>query len=382
MALPIDELTEPIAEDQLKETVYNVLAAVGVNARAWKSGGVARTIIAALCQIIAGFTILLAFGIKAAFLESSTGAWLTLLARYLYAVERILATFASGTVTVTNSSVASYDEPADTLLVLNTATGKSYRITEQLVIGPGESVDVDCQAVEVGSASTATSGQIDDFVTPLIGLSVTNAEALIGTEEETDADLRVRCLESLGALSPLGAAAAYSYFAKSAKLDGVAIGVNRVQVVKTSLTGEVTVFVSTPSGDLTTEQLEAVDADIKAYAVPACITETTANATGVPAPVLYTAYLDGESKKTPAEVKAKINAALTAYGAAYPIGGRTLDGTDYFLFRDKILGVIFGADPDIFEADLITPIADIELSPGDRAALTISGSSAVTPVVQ
>ena len=81
-----------------------------------------------------------------------------------------------------------------------------WAVTADAVIGGGGTVDVIVQALEAG-AVVATVGAIDAIVTPVAGWdSVTNAaDAIPGQDRETDAELRVRRLQSLqsaGAGSP------------------------------------------------------------------------------------------------------------------------------------------------------------------------------------
>lgn len=389
MALPIDALIEPLTEDQVKATIYDLLAAVGVGARSWKSGGTARTIIAVLAKVIAGFTVLIALAIRGMFRSTAEGVWLTLLARYVYAVERITATFAAGGVTLTNAGGGIYSLEARELSLLNTTTGKVYRNTAAFDLGALQTLTITVEAVEAGSESTATSGQIDDFVTPLLGVTCTNESALVGTDEQDDASLRADCLSALGALSPYGANGAYEYFAKRVPgggpltdADGTIIAVNRVQVVATSLTGNVSVWVASANGELSTDELELVRANVRRYAAPATATALVGNADPVPVAVYYTAYADAAAGITASDLKDAIDLKLTEYFATYPIGGTKKSGTQKYLYLGKVKGLIEAADPAVLEVDFFTPIADVALDDGDFAELTISGSSSVVLVTQ
>ena len=128
-----------------------------------------------------------------------------------------MGTFATGTVTIDNAGGNVYALVPGDIVLLNSVTNKTYRNTETVNIASLQTgVVVAVQADELGSASSAAAGDVDAFVTPLLGLSVTNAASLVGTDPETDTALRARAMEKVGALSPNGPRDAYAYFAKSA----------------------------------------------------------------------------------------------------------------------------------------------------------------------
>lgn len=388
--LPIDALIEPLTEEQVESTVYDLLAAVGVKARSWKAGGTARTIIGVTSKVISGFTNVMSAGIKGTILELAEGVWLTVLAKYVYGVERIGATVASGTITLINAGGGVYDLAPGELVVLATGPKKAYRNTAAISLGPLETLqDVPIEALEVGSASSAAPGEIDAFVTPLLDVTVTNVSPVIGQDEQSDPSLRQDCADARGALSPFGAPGAYAYFAKRVpggkallRTDGSAVGVSRVQVVRTNLSGLVTVYVASPSGELSTEDLELVDNNIKLYAVPAGITEHTFNGNPTDVVVLYTAYADAAAGETATQIKAKIDASLIEYFASFPIGGLTINGTDFYLFLTQVQKRIAAADEAIMKVILSGPIADVPLAEGEFAHLIIANGSAVNLVAQ
>lgn len=390
MPLPIDALIEPLTEAQVTSTIYDLLAAVGVNARAWKSGGTARTIIAVVAKPIAGVTQLISQAIRGTFRETAEGVWLKLLAKYVYGVIAIEATFAAGGVTLANAGGGVYGFDPGDLVLLNTTTNKAYANTARIDLGSLQTLtDVPFRALESGSASTATSGQIDGFVTPLLDVTVTNPSALVGQDAQSEASLRADCADALGALSPFGAKGAYQYFCKRVpggapltRADGSPLDVNRVQVVTTTITGNVTVYVAAAGGELSVDDLALVDANLKAWAVPWGITEFTANATEVSIYVFYTVYADASAGISAIDIKAKIDAALTAYFATYPIGGLKKIGATGYLFLDKVVGVIVSADPAIIDVDLVSPFQDEELEQGEFAKLVIGDASSVSLVTQ
>ncbi len=130
-------------------------------------------------------------------------------------------TSATGEVTLANSGGGVYNLGVGDLIITNPTTQKAYRNTDALSVGVASSTTtVAIEAVEVGSASTSAPNTITALTTTMLGVTCTNATAVVGVDEETDEDLRVRCREKLSALSPDGPKAAFSYFARVATRAG------------------------------------------------------------------------------------------------------------------------------------------------------------------
>lgn len=390
MALPIDQLTRPVTSAQAKQAIYDMLAKSGLPVTSWRRGAIVRTIVAVVAYIVAGFTQLLAVVVKGLFLSTAAGVWLTLLAQYVYGVVRRSATFAQGQITFDNTGGGEFNLAIGEVVVYNETTGKRYTNIEAFTLASLETgKKVAFQAVEAGSASTSTPGTITAFATPLSDVTCTNEAAFVGSDEQSDEELRQDCVDALGALSPFGAPGAYAYFAKHVpggqpltRADGSAIEVNRVQVKATNNTGSVSVWVASSSGPLSGDDLTIVTNNVLKYATPQCVTVSVLNATEVPVDIQYAVYADAGADKTTDEVKATIDAAVTAYGAVFPIGGQKAAGPSRYLFANKVRGVVVEADPAILTASLTTPSADVLLSDGEIPTFTISGLSTVDLVAQ
>ena len=285
MTTTLDELTRALTVDEIKTAIYDVLAGYGVATTGWKPGAVVRTMIAGAAIVLAALSSLIALVARSGFLELSSGPWLTLVARYIYDTERSEGTFASGPVLASNSTGAVYSLDPGDLILSNTTTGATYRNTAAVVIGSmASNVEVAVVADQLGSDGTAQVGEIDALVTPLLGVTVTNAAAIVGTDEQSDTSLRSAAQERAGALSPDGPSDAYRYFARTAvRADGTAIGVTRIKVTPNG-TGGVDVLVATATGGVTGTQgnpatdLGAVFANVEANAVPLGVTLTVASA--------------------------------------------------------------------------------------------------------
>lgn len=251
MTYSLSELTNPQTPAQVEAAIYAAAQARGARTTAWRPGAVVRTIIAGVAIVLAAFSSLAAAVAAGGFLELATGDWLTLLARYVFRMERLDATFATGVVRLTNASGTPYSGGADDLIVRNSETDAVYRSTEAWTVLAGGQADVDVRAVEAGSDSTSPAGDIDELVTTLSGVTVSNGTALVGTDGEEDAALRTRCLERTGTLSPMGPADAYGCAARNAaRANGDAIGVTRVATQAVG-DGTVNVWVATAGGEVT-----------------------------------------------------------------------------------------------------------------------------------
>lgn len=369
MALSLDDLTTPVTTTQASEAQYATLAAVGVNTTSWKPGAVVRTMIAALSIIIAAFSAEIARIARLGFLALSSGDWLTLVARYVYGVERIAATFASGEITLTNDGGGVYDYDPDDLIFSNPSIGKTYRNTTTFHLGASTSITIPLRATEAGSASSAAPGAVNAFVSGPLGVSCLNASGFSGTDDESDEALRTRCLEKLGALSPMGPWDAYSYAARSTvRADGSNVGVTRVRIAKTPY-GQVTVYVAKTGGGITDpDDLALIDDQIQRKAAPLAITATTVSAAEVSIPVTYEAWAY-ESSATTDQITTAVATSLGAFINAQPIGGNVIGSAAGKVFVSSIRAAIARALPEIFYVEVSSPAADVELTADQVATL-------------
>lgn len=386
MTTTLDELITPMTVEEAKTAIYDALAARGVTTTGWKPGAVVRTIVAALAIILSAFSELQAAIAKSGFLDLAEGAWLTLLARYVYTVERDTGSFASGAVTLTNSTGNIYSGDPGDLIVINTTTGKTYRNTEAYSLGSMGTTTVAVEAIELGTASSAAATQIDALVTTLNGVTVTNASALVGADEETDALLRERCRTFLGSLSPNGPRDAYAYVARSTKLNGVSLGVTRCSVIPDGY-GTVDVYLATASGNVTgtvgdeTTALGAIDAAIQTDVVPDGVTSDVHSATAKTIAVTYEVWVRDTIGLTETEITSAISSALTESVSGTPIGGEVAtdeDSTGY-VYKNQIEATIDAALParSVIRRAVTVPAGDTSIATFEAPVL---GAVTVTAV--
>ncbi len=391
MAATLKELTTPLTPDECKASIYRILAVLGVSVTSWKPGAVARTIIAATSVLLAAFSTLSAQIAKSGFLELAEGDWLTLVARYVYGVERIEATFATGVVTLTNSGGGIYIFDPGDLVVIRPSSGgsepKTYRNTTAFTLAAGATVSIPVQATEQGASSTASPGLIAALETTLLGVTVTNALAVIGLDAEQDVPLRLRSLEKLSSLSPNGPRGAYEYFAKTAKrANGETIGVTRVKVSTSSPVSTVTVTVATATGTITgttsnpATDLGAIQKALIANAVPLTATLILQSATPVTISVTYEVWIYDSASLTSSELQALIAARLTSFMSTQPIGGNVIAPATGKVFVDAIRTAIGATRPEIFHVEVTVPAADVTIGATSVPVLGTIGCIAVHQV--
>lgn len=389
--MTLDELTTPLTPAEVEAAIYAAIAARGGDPTSWQDGAPTRSMIAGLAIVISALSRLAAALAKSGFLELAEEDWLTLVALYVFGVERLTGTFAAGNVTIDNSGGGVFAFGVGDLIVLNTSTGKGYRNTAAVAIDSGETgVVVPVSAVEIGSDSTSPAGDIDGFETPQPGLSVTNAAALVGTDPEEDPALRTRCLLKLGSLSPNGPRDAYAYVALTVKKsDGISAGVTRVRSVADGF-GNVTIYVADGSGELagtvgdTSTALGAVDDVIQRQAAPLAVTATTESATPETIAVTYEAWVRDTSGKSDADIQTAVALALASFMASQPIGGHKIPGESTGrVYKTAIEAAIDaaldeiggGADDFIIRRSVTVPAADVDL---DIDAAPAAGAVAAT----
>jgi phage-related baseplate assembly protein len=367
--ISLADLTTPLTRDEVKTSIYDVLASVGVDTTTWKPGAVVRTMIAAVAIVLAALSQLIALTTRSGFLDFAEDDWLTLVAKYVYGVDRIEATFGEGEVTLVNAGGGVYTMGVDDLVVSNPTTGKTFRNSSGFTLGALATLTVPIVATEAGAASTSTGNTITKLVTTLLGVTCTNANSVVGLDAESDPNLRARCREKLGSLSPNGPWDAYAYAAKGAlRSDGTPIGVTRVRIIKDGY-GHVDVYCATASGpvtgtatDLTTD-LGAVDDEIQHWAAPVAVMASAHSAVPVVQGVTYEIWMYNTSGLSQAQIQALVSAELAAYAAAVPVGGNVIDNDPGKVFVTALQSEIRSVRPaEIFKVTVTSPAADIVLA--------------------
>lgn len=379
MALSITDLFTPVTSDQQMATFTSILQTIGFDPTSWKKGGIANTILRAVSITYAGFSQIGASFIKAGFLDTASGDWLTLHARYVFGVERIAATFANGMLTLTNSGGGVYDFNPGDVVALNPTTNKTYKNTAAIHIGAGATVpNVPFSAVELGSASSSSAGTITQLQTTILGVSVTNPASFIGLDAQSDADLQAACRAKRAGASAYGPRGAYSNAIIQAQNAGAPVNINRFTVSEASSTGTVTIYLASPSGAPSPGDVAAVVANIEALARPGAVTVNTYAATVLTVTRNFTVWAKTKTGVAAADIQTAAAAALDKFMKTYPIGGVPKPpATQGYLWATGLEGAIkaaqivgasgVGIDPAIVAVDGAG--ADTPLNPGQVAVL-------------
>lgn len=357
----LDDLVQPVTRAEAQQSIYDVLGILGVNTTAWKPGSVVRTMVVGVAAMLSALSELQAQIARSGFLELSTGKWLTLVGRYVYGKERFPATFATGEITLTNAAGGIYSFDPDDLIFSNPDNGRTYRNTAPVSIAALGGAKVAIQATEPGSDSSASVGVITDMVTVVLGLSCRNDGPLAGVDQESDAALRERCREMLGALSPMGPWDAYGSAVRNAvRPDGSSLGITRIRILKDGY-GTVTTYVADADGAVSGPDLAIAHDAILRNAEPLSVNAVTASAVNLPIAVTYEVWLYNTSAQTEQQIQDTIRAALETFFATQPIGGNVIGTDPGKIFVYAIMSAIFEAMPEIFRVLVTEPAADVEL---------------------
>lgn len=359
MAYSFNDLTQPMTRQQVQTAIYSALATTGINTTSWKTGAVVRTMIVGISAVISALTRLTALIARTGFLELSSGDWLTIVAHYVYSTDRDLATFATGYVTLKNNGGGVYEVDVGDLIVTNPTTQKSYRNTEAFTLEAGQQdlPPIGVSAIEVGTPSNSAAEAITVVTTALPNVECKNAAAVEGRDEETDPELRQRCRETLGALSPMGPWDAYSSAIKNARRStGASLGVTRVRTVPDGY-GNITIYIATATGGVVPSDVAIAQTAVQQWAEPQCVTATVVSATPVAIAVTHETWCYNTSAMTLAQIEAAIYAALRAFVNSQPVGGNKITDADTGkIYADALKATIGGALPTlIVHTDMTVP---------------------------
>ena len=368
----VEELVEVITAEQVFETWLTALERLGLPARSWRRIGVARSIMQVVAQSYAGVMLVMVAAIKGGFLDDATGPWLTRLAFSAFAVVRPSATFATGKVTITNTGGGVFSFAADELVVTWEAGKKAYRNAAPFTLNPGDSFEIDIVARESGASSSAPPGTVTKAEQVLPGVTITNAVSIIGSDEMTDADLRQLCRDKLASLSLRGPRGAYAYAVQSAtRIDGSPVDINRRSISEYSSTGQVTIYVASPTGVPAATDLTAIRARIEAVARPDTVTTTVAAATSVAFSRSLVVWARADVGLEAESVRQLCLAQIVGLQRDWPISGyKKPPSTQGYLYAGELESRVQAGHPAIFAVD--GSGADMPLNAGEIAAISVS----------
>jgi hypothetical protein len=389
--LSLAQLLTLVTEEQIYAQALSIATTIGLPVTSWSPGDPTRSLFYLESAVLAALEVIAVGYVQSGFLDyaaipnpdGSPNPWLAILAQQVYGVTVPGATFASTPVTLANAGGGIYViEPGD-LQVKNSTTGATYTNTTAATItgvgSPGAtgSVTVVADGPFPGTLGSASAGEIDALVTTFNGLAVTNAAAAVGVDAQDPQTTVSQCRDSLGALSPNGPAAAYTYVALNSALTGTT-DITQARTYPDSSTGDVTLYVAGSSGPVSGDDVAAVQAAINEWATPLCITPTVISATAVTIAVTYTIYLYQSVNADSTVVEAAIQTALEDFFTARPIGGDVIPpATTGYLYQSMVQTAIGAVYPnDTFSVSVSAPSGNTALTNGQVPVL-----GTVTPTV-
>lgn len=371
----IDSLLEPMTTDIVLQVIINSLVTMGIRADLWPKEGVAISCMTAISSIFAtawNTTVLPA--IQAEWLPTAAGNWLEWVALYMYGVAKVHASFATGQVTITNNGGGVFSFNPFEVTFQNVDTGATYQNVDPISLGAGPSSQtIHVQAVVAGTASNAIPGEITIIVTTMLGCTVTNTAAVLGIDDQSDANLQLTCWNAIAANSPFGPRQSFGYAVQTA-LNSVTfapVNINRFTITPSSHTGQVGVVVASPTGAPDPNDVTGVANNIEAIARPECVTVTVSGATPIADSDSIVVWVTSTPGLDAGTVQTAIQTAISNFIQTYPIGGRSVDGINFFLFASAIDGVCFAAWPGVYD---VQGTNDLALAAGQVATNSTSVS--------
>lgn len=375
----LDDLLSTSSTTEIFDFMVDLAGQLGLPTTSWEEGDVTLTEYYTSADLAASRDRILQKYIAAGFLDLIAGLakdgvagaydWLVLLADQMYGYTAATATFASTFVTFENTGGGLYqDQAAGDVTIRSSTSGKTYQITNETPFtigsGPGFVIeDIPVTADEAGSDSSAAAGEIDELVTSLLGVTVTNPSFAVGTDAESVDSIVQGCREKLGTLSVIEGPPedAYDSVAKDSSLTGTT-AVSRSRTYADSDTGEVEQYIAGPSGELSSEVVAAVEQAVVSYAVPlALATYSLSSAVNLVQAVTYRLWLYDSIKLTQAEIEQLVEDGLLEFFRQRPIGGDFIAGdTTGRIYTSAIAGTIKALfDPaDFISVAIVSPATD------------------------
>ena len=353
-----------------------VAAWLGINTTSWAPGDPTRSLYWYLAEVLSALEVIVAGYVSSGFLDYAADDWLTILAKQVFNVDRVLATYAGTPVTLTNSAGGLFTIAAGDVMVKNSINGATYTNTSGGTLASGSvgsptTLTLDFTADVAGASGSSAAGGIDTLVTGMLGVACSNAAAALGLDAELDEPLRERCRAKLGMLSPNGPADAYNFVVRSSALTGVT-DITRSRTIADSTTGDVTVYVAGPSGAVAGASVTAAQAAVLQYATPQCVTPTVVNCTALAVIVIADVWVYASVGQTAAAIQTQIAADLVTMFAARPIGGDIIPpATTGSLYQSLIAGTIRGSfAADTFRVSMTSPSGDTAMAINQVAELS------------
>lgn len=392
--LTIAQLLTPMTAAQVRASAVLVLQGLGLQPQNWAKGGIASSVLTGASSVVAGLSTQLSNAVAQNWNPTASGGGLQLLSQYFFGVTPPQPTFASGNVVLTNTGGGVYTFGAGQAVFGSTVANVNgvypqYTNVSTFTLNALATLTVPVQCTIVGTAGNSAPGFVSQLITSMLGVACTNPNPIVGTDGLNDPALRALNTNSLAVRgTAFGPRGAYAYAISVAKnaVTGAPVNVNRQQLVVNSHTGQITIYVASPAGVVTTTDLQGISNSIEALCRPNCVTvlpglvgfpSAPASATTVPYNPGITATVLAPTGTTAASLQTVIDNALTAWFASSnnPIGGLTASDDAHAgftgVFESGIIGIIGAAVATvpgcILLATQFTGVSDLPLGAGQVA---------------
>lgn len=358
MTIEVTQLFVARTASRLYQLGLEVAQALGLPVTSWRTGDPTRSLYKFLATALATAEQSQAEYNKAGFLSTAEGDWKTVVADEVYGVDRPGASYATPTVTVTNTGGGFYEIAANDLTFKASDSGKTYHNTNAVTIASGPSATLyvfELEADEAGTGSNCLADDIDEMVTTRDGVVIASSTAATASDELDDDALQTQCDATLGALSPNGPPDAYEYVVRNSELTGTA-EITRAKSSHDAIDGTVTVYIAGPNGAVSGDAVTAAQNAVERWATPLCSTPTVVT---VPAETIdVTATLLGD---LPADFEDLVEGALETLFSKVDLGG--------LVAVSAIEAAIHGALPALKSVNVTLPPADVSLDAGQAPDL-------------
>lgn len=371
-SLTLNDLLTPDSESEVFEQLVTMMASSDLPVTAWQEGGVALTMLEKEALLYAEMGRLVQLIARGGFLDTASGAWLTLLASDLFSVDRIEAVSTVGRL-VLHAGAA-----GPTLIVPGQLTVRfgdlRFSNTSGGLLPPNGTLALEWRAKAAGAAHNAVPvGATLELGTSLPGVKVTATPigataswiTTVGADAEGDESLRTRARARWPKLGRGGGTAA-CYEAWARETPG-AQDVQKVRVAEAyPAEGEVTVFVYGSTSPVSDDVRNLVRAYLQdSERRPLCVRVFVEHVVVEPVSIVGTIHC--RPSHAGAVVSAAI-AALTAFEGELGISEK--------VYRAEIVERLMRLD-GVVNVVLTSPVVDIAVAPGAVARFATQLSKVV-----
>lgn len=368
MPLAITDVITLSTADEIEAEILSICVTKELPVTSWQSGSVIRTIIRILSESIALKGQLDVEASKGGLGDLASPEWAKVWADALYDVQYGTAEAATGLINAVNATNTNYDFDAGELIVANKINGKTYRNQAVISVPANDSLDdIAISSDEIGTVADAAPGDIIVVVNGLTGLTVTNPEAVLGSDEETTEALVRRARAKFSTLSPNGVKGAYDFVVQTPELCPTSSRITRSRTIADALTGLVSVYIANADGAPSGADVDIAQTAIDFWSEPWCVGATAIAAAELVVDVSYQVWL--KTSLTTAQVESYVSIALANHFASIPVGGVIIPPDSGSIYLERIEYVIHGSVSGVERVLITLPTDDLVLTPNQVPVL-------------